>query len=36
MLADAGLIRPFLAAGRDGMRFATYDTRDLDAFIRGA
>lgn len=34
VLTDAGLIRPFLAAGRDGMRFATYDTRDLDAFIR--
>jgi hypothetical protein len=34
VLADAGLIRPFLAPGQDGMRFATYDTRDLDDFIR--
>lgn len=34
VLADAGLIRPFLAPGQDGMRLATYDTRDLDDFIR--
>lgn len=33
VLANAGLIKPFVAPGQGGLRHVTYDKRELDAFI---